>query len=318
MTDHTAAPRATATIPAGSRLLVTGPTGQVALPITLPLAEDHEVIGVARFNDPEVRARLEAAGVRCIAANLADGDFSGVPTDVDYVLNLAVVKSGRWEVDLRANAEAAGLLVQHVADHAKAVLHCSSTGVYQPAGDHLLSESDPLGDNHRAIMPTYSIAKIAAEVVVRTAARQFGVPTTIARLNVPYGDNGGWPLWHLEMILAGLPVAVHPDQPNLFNPIHETDIIGSIPALLAAASVPATVVNWGGDQQVSLEEWSTYLAALVGRDVTFDVTEHTIGGVTVDLTRFRELVGPTTVDWREGMRRMVAAQHPELPLADVG
>lgn len=311
MSDHTAA-----TLPEGSRILVTGPTGQVALPVTLALAERHEVIGVARFHDAAARHRLEEAGVVCVPANLADGDFSAVPADVDYVLNLAVVKSGRWEVDLRANAEAAGLLAQHVAGRARALLHCSSTGVYEPAGARLLRETDPLGDNHRAIMPTYSIAKIAAEAVVRTAARQFGLPTTIARLNVPYGDNGGWPLWHLEMILAGQPVAVHPDRPNLFNPIHETDIIASIPALLAAATVPATIVNWGGDQQVALEEWATHLAALVRREVTFDVTEQTIGGVTVDLTRFHELVGPTTVDWRDGMRRMVAAQHPELELAD--
>ena len=32
---------------------------------------------------------------------------------VDYVLNLAVVKSNRWEVDLAANAEAVGLLMAH-------------------------------------------------------------------------------------------------------------------------------------------------------------------------------------------------------------
>ena len=33
----------------------------------------------------------------------------------------------------------------------------------------------------------------------------------------------------------------------------------------------------------------------------------TIGGVTVDTGRMVDLVGPTTVDWRDGMRRLVAA-----------
>jgi hypothetical protein len=37
--------------------------------------------------------------------------------------------------------------------------------------------------------------------------------------------------------------------------------------------------------------------------------------VTTDNTRLHELVGETTVDWRDGMRRMVAARHPELTLA---
>jgi hypothetical protein len=26
----------------------------------------------------------------------------------------------------------------------------------------------------------------------------------------------------------------------------------------------------------------------------------------------RELIGPTAVDWRDGLRRMVEARHPEL------
>ncbi len=295
----------------GKTILVTGPTGQVATPITLALAEHNEVIGLARFNDPAARTRLEDAGVTCITTNLAAGDFSVVPTDVDYVLNLAVVKSGRWEVDLRANAEAAGLLMAHCAG-ATAFLHCSSTGVYQHAGAHLLTETDALGDNHRVIMPTYSIAKIAAEAVVRTMARQCEVPTTIARLNVPYGDNGGWPAFHLEMILAGQAIPVHPDQPNLFNPIHEDDIVAMVPRLLEVASVPATIVNWGGDEQVSLEDWIAYLGELTGRETAIEVTDTTIGGVTVDLTKMHELIGTTTVGWREGLARMVATLHPEL------
>jgi UDP-glucuronate 4-epimerase len=294
----------------GKRILITGPAGQVALPVTRALARHNEVIGLARFRDTETRAELESLGVTCIPIDLAAGSFDDVPDDVDYVLNLAVVKSNRWEVDLRGNAEAAGLLMAHCRS-ATAFLHCSSTAVYEPAGAHLQAETDPLGDNHRAMMPTYSIAKIAAEAVVRTEARQLGLPVTIARLNVPYGDNGGWPLWHLELVLADQPVAVHPDRPNLFNPIHEEDIVASIPALLSAASVPATIVNWAGDQQVSLEEWVTELGRLVGREPRFEETEHTIGGVTTDNTRRLELVGPTTVDWRDGLRRMVAAQHPE-------
>ncbi|MEZ5141219.1 MAG: NAD(P)-dependent oxidoreductase [Acidimicrobiales bacterium] len=297
----------------GARILVTGPTGMVATPVTLDLARRNEVVGIARFADAAARARLEDAGVTCIPVNLADPDLSAVPTDVDYVLNLAVVKSGRWDLDLRANAEAAGLLLAHCSS-ATAFLHCSSTGVYQPAGSHALAEGDPLGDNHRAIMPTYSIAKIAAEAVVRTLCREHGVPTTIARLNVPYGDHGGWPAFHLEMLLAGQPVPVHPDRPNLFNPIHTDDIVATLPALLAAASVPATIVNWGGDEQVALEDWVAHLAELAGVDLDPLVveTEHTIGGVTVDLTRMHELVGHTTVGWRDGFARMVAALHPEL------
>jgi UDP-glucuronate 4-epimerase len=238
----------------GARILVTGPTGQVALPLTLALAADNDVVGIARFRDAGPRSVLEDAGVTCIETNLAAGEFDDVPDDVDFVLNLAVVKSNRWEIDLAANAEATGLLMARCRN-AKAWLQCSSTGVYQPAGLHPLTETDPLGDNHRSIMETYSISKIAAETVARTGARQWNLPVTVARLNVPFGDNGGWPAFHLAMIEAGQPVPVHPERPNRFNPIHERDILRMLPRMLEIASVPATTVNWGVSEAVDLEEW---------------------------------------------------------------
>jgi nucleoside-diphosphate-sugar epimerase len=291
-----------------ARILVTGPTGQVALPLTLALAADNDVIGIARFRDASARARLEAAGVVCIETNLVAGEFDTVPDDVDYVLNLAVVKSNRWDIDLAANAEATGLLMAHCRN-AKAWLQCSSTGVYQPAGLHPLTETDSLGDNHRPIMETYSISKIAAETVARTGARQWNLPVTVARLNVPYGDNGGWPAFHLAMIEAGQPVPVHPERPNRFNPIHEHDIIRMLPRLLEIASVPATTVNWGGSEPVDLEQWCGLLGEVTGNTVSFVETEQTIGSVVIDTTRMHELVGTTEVDWRAGMRHMVEAQH---------
>jgi hypothetical protein len=95
-----------------AKILITGPTGQVALPLALALARENAVWGVARFSDPKARARLEQAGVRCVVADLGTGDLSGVPQDVDFVLNFAVVRSPTpdFDGDLRANAEAAGLL----------------------------------------------------------------------------------------------------------------------------------------------------------------------------------------------------------------
>jgi nucleoside-diphosphate-sugar epimerase len=291
-------------------IVVTGVTGQVAESVATHLAADHRVVGVARFTDAAARSRLEAAGVRCVAADLARGDLDAVPTGVDVLCNFAVVKSGRWDLDLRANAEGVGLLLAHVRPGR--FLHCSSTGVYRPAGAQVLDEAAPLGDNHAAIMPTYSIAKIAAEAVVRTMCRHLGVPTTIARLNVPYGvgpdgSPRGWPAFHLAMMEAGLPIPVHPDRPNLFDPIDLADIAASTLPLADAATVPATTVNWAGPEQVSLEAWCTRLAERCGLNAEFEETTGTIGGVTVDTTALVERCGPMRVGWREGMDRLAAA-----------
>lgn len=295
------------------KILITGPTGQVALPVALALARENEVWGVARFSDAAARERLEAAGVRCVVADIGDGDFRELPGDFDYVLNLAVSKSpdGDFDADLRANGEATGLLMSHCR-RARAFLHCSTTGVYQPAGHHLFRETDPLGDNHRVIMPTYSIAKIATEVVARTACRELRLPTTIARLCVPYGNNGGWPWYHLLMMRGGVPIPVHPDRPARYTLIHEDDIIATIPGLLRAASVPATIVNWAGQEHVGIEEWCAYLGELTGLAPRFDVTDKALDSVQVDTARLLELVGPAKVGWQEGLRRMVEARAPEL------
>src|SRR6201996_4187877 len=118
----------------GEKILITGPTGQVATPVARALAADNEVWGIARFTNAAVREDLEKAGVHCETVNLSAGDFSAIPSDFDYVLNLAVAKSGRWDKDLAANAESVGLLMSHCRG-ARAFLHCSSAAVYDPPGD---------------------------------------------------------------------------------------------------------------------------------------------------------------------------------------
>lgn len=288
-----------------SRIVVAGCTGQVGKPVAKALAaQGNEVHGLARFKDPATREEMEAAGVICHAVDMIDPDFSDVPGDVDALINLAVTKTGRWDKDLAANADAAGLLMAHCRS-ADRVLHCSSTAVYAPTGGEPMREDSPLGrDHHQHMMPTYSTAKTAAESVVSFAAKAFSLPTTIARLCVPYGDEGGWPMFHLLMAKGGQPIPVHVDG-SRYNVIHHDDIIAQIPALLDAASTPATVLNWGGDEVVSVEEWTRYMCDVVGApEPSFAPTEATIPSAVVDTATSRTLLGPCTVDWHDGFRRL--------------
>ncbi|MGH9080534.1 MAG: NAD-dependent epimerase/dehydratase family protein [Acidimicrobiales bacterium] len=297
----------------GKTIVVTGVTGQVAEPVAVALAVRNQVVGAARFRDAAARQRLEQAGVRCAAIDLATGDVGALPADADYVINFAVSKTNQWDLDLQANCGGLASLMEHHRE-ARAFLHCSTTGVYRPMGHHVFAEDDELGDNHGVwpFLRTYSICKIAAEGTARWAAMRFGLPTSVARLSVPYGDRGGWPAIHLEMMLNGNEIPVHLDAPSVYHPIHEDDISAMIPALLGAASTPATTVNWGGDQAASIEEWCAFLSEVTGAPARFAPTEDTIDSVQIDLTRMHRLVGTTAVGWREGMRRMVAARHPEL------
>lgn len=297
---------------AGSRILVTGPTGQVARPVVEALAAIADVTALARFSDDRVRRDIEGLGVKTLAADLADADsLKACPDAFDYVLNFAVVKTGNFDYDLAANAEGVGNLMLQCRS-AKAFLHFSSTAVYQYAGSEPRQESDPLGDNHRSMFPTYSISKIAAETVCRFTAHQFGIPTTIARLSVPYGDNGGWPYFHLLMMKEGMAIDVHPDRPNSYNLLHSSDYIEKIPYLLGAATPQVTTTNFGGSTAVSIEEWCDYLTELTGFQPTYRESPSAFGSLSIDTTLMHRLIGPTQKDWKQGVKEMVAALSPEL------
>jgi len=228
-------------------------------------------------------------------------------------LNFAVVRDvgNDFDTELTSNAEAVGLLMQHCRA-ARAFLHVSSCAVYHPAGHEVLTEKSPLGDNHRTMFATYSVGKNAQEAVVRFCARAFQIPTIICRLNVPYGNNGGWPYYHMLMMEHGVPIPVNTDAPSTYTLIHEDDIIGSIPPLLAAANVPAEIVNWSGQDHVSIEEWCGYIAELTGLEPKFQYTPDTLPSVMSSNAKLQRLSGPTQVKWKDGIRRMVETMRPDL------
>ena len=294
------------------KILITGPTGQVALPVVEHYAKIADVYALARFRKPEDRAQIESLGAKVLQADLADASsLDVVPEGFDYVLNFAVVKSGDFEYDLAANAEGVGNLMIRCRT-AKAFLHFSSTAVYEYCGQEPRAENAPLGDNHRVMFPTYSISKIAAETVCRFVAHQQKIPTTIARLSVPYGDNGGWMYFHMLMMQQGIAIDLHPDKPNYYNPLHSDDYIEKIPYLLTAASTDVTTVNFGGSQKVSIEEWCAYITELTGFEPNFQDNAKAFGSLCIDLEKMHGLIGETKVDWRHGIRRQLENLAPDL------
>lgn len=63
-----------------------------------------------------------------------------------------------------------------------------------------------------------------------------------------------------------------------------------------------------------MEEWDGYVGELTGLDPTFVQSEAAIEGVRCDTSLLAELLGDvpiTTVEWRDGIRRMVETKAPE-------
>jgi nucleoside-diphosphate-sugar epimerase len=299
----------------GKKILVSGAGGQIALPLCEYLAPHNEVWGIARFSEQATRERLEKAGVTTRVVDLGRPDFSEVPEDFDYLLHLAAFlgPGTDYETALGINADGTGALLAHCR-HAAAALVMGTGSVYDPNPDpwHLYTETDPLGDGHLPSVPTYSISKIAEEAVARTCARLSNLPIVIARMNVAYGANGGLAIFHLDSVVTDRPIAVRWD-PAPYSPIFQDDINEQVEPILAAASVPATIVNWGGDEVVTVQEWSHYFGELTGRTPRFDLgpSPGTHRGVALDVSRRLALTGPCRTSWRQGMKAAYELRYPD-------
>jgi nucleoside-diphosphate-sugar epimerase len=301
------------------RILLTGLTGQVGGTFADALAPHNQVWGLARFSRPGSREHADARGVRTIVGDLAADELEGIPDGLDLVIHLAAnTKPGTAEVAMTQNAEATGFLMRRCRT-AKAFVYVSNNSLYADHPDpmHAYVETDHVG-GHSPHSANYGPSKLAGEGVVRFLCRLYGTPTLIARLNVSYGsvyDDGGLPGVLLESLIAGRPIRLARSRTTTMSPISETDMLDHLEAFIRAASVPATIVNWGGDEPVAIEEMARYMAGLIGVEPRFEFTdEGVIPNRITDPTFGRSIGMEWKVPWRDGIRRMIAARHPELVL----
>lgn len=299
----------------GKKILITGGTGQAARPVAEALAADNDVWCLGRFQTPGVEDALRALGITTHHWDMGQDPLDGLPEDFTHVMHSAVHRGldGDFDTAVEVNSVAVGRLMTHCRG-AEAFLHVSTGALYKRQTlDHQYTESDPL-DGVADWLPTYPVAKIAAEGVARALSRILALPTVIARLNISYGpaSYGGVPIIYFKKMLAGEPIPVPVQGQNWTSPIHTDDLARQVPLLWEAATVPATVVNWGGDEPVGITDCVRYMSELTGIEAKLVETEITRETYAFDSTKRRALVGDCTVDWRQGIRRTLQDHFPEL------
>jgi nucleoside-diphosphate-sugar epimerase len=292
------------------KILVTGGTGQVLGPATQALARDHEVWCLGRFGDTAARAELETLGIRTHRWEIGT-PIDGLPSDFTHVVHSAWLREDHdFDVAIGANCAGVATLMTHCRQ-AEAFVLVSTFGVYQRlAPDHLHAETDPLrGDT--PWRPAYGASKIAAEGTARALAQVLGLPTTIARMNCACGPMGwgGIPVYYCKLLLDGEPIPVPPGG-GYMSLIHTDDVARQLPLLWAAASVPATVVNWAGDETTTALEVLEHLERLTGRHGRTVEEPVARGPFASDNSRRRGLIGGCEVDWRTAVTRAVSAHFP--------
>jgi UDP-glucuronate 4-epimerase len=303
----------------GKKILITGATGQVARPVAEALAKDNEVWCVGRFGDATAGRELRSHGIQTWRWDMGTESPDGLPDDFTYVMHSAFDRGNGsdFEATVDINCGAIGRLMMHCR-RAEAFLFVSTGAVYAYQGlDHRYTETDALG-GQALWFPTYPVAKLASEGAVRALARALSLPTTIARLNVAYGPygHGGVPILFLQRILAGQPIEIPRVGQNWCNPIHTDDIARQVPLLWSVATVPARVVNWGGDDVVGVTDMMDYLAQLSRTVATYIQKDETRETHAFDNTLRKSLIGDCAVGWQDGLRRTLEIHLPSLVSTD--
>ena len=312
----------------GEKILITGVTGVVGQHLAHFLAPHNEVWGVARFTEDVHREReafntvaapsrrgmatrqsLESGGIKTRSIDLGMGDFEGLPDDFTYLLHLAWMRADLAHLQdaIRTNVEGPGLLLQHCRK-AKAALVMSGMGVYSGNDDpwHAYSENDPIGRGATAYAPTSPASKLGIEAVARFCARAFDLPIVITRLNTFMGTPASFPGAHIAAVLAGETMTA-PSDPNPHSPIHVDDMASQLEALLDAASTPATITNWCGDEAVTAQEWMTMASDWSGKQGKISTVEPAPGspaGTLADPTKRRSITGPCRTNFKVAFRQL--------------
>jgi nucleoside-diphosphate-sugar epimerase len=286
----------------GRRVLVTGASGLVALPVAVALAKTNEVYALARFSNPEQKRLLDAAGTRTIAFDLAELDLSPLPRSVDVVINYGVLPPNNKE-HYEVNAGAVGRLARRYRD-CEAFVHGSTGSLYQYQGERPLREDDPYG-LHSSAEP-YAASKIAAEFLLKRLSEDYRMPTVMVRIFSFYGPRGGGVTQRIDQIAQGRPVSVYPGVRNVYTPLFEDDYVEKTIAAVAIAKTPAEIVNVGGTEAVTTQEYCDMAGEFLGKKPIF-VENSRAWPIWADTTKMVQLLGPSRVSMREGVRRVIEA-----------
>lgn len=286
------------------KILVTGVTGMAPMPVAEHLAPHNEVWGISRFTNSERRRRLENKGIKTFAIDLGSGDLSALPKDFTHLLLCAHTRlgSGEFHQAVEVNAISAGRVMQHCSQ-AEAAIVFSSGSIYSINNRdeyYPFKEGDDIGRAFPPWAPTSPLSKASLEAVARFCAEGFNLPTTIVRLNIVYGAGYGMPFMDADAVFEGREIACFAD-PYPANVIHSDDMCDQIEAMFDAASIPALIVNWCGDDVVTRRAWIDRAAQLSGKDarVKFLPTPETPGGSVLDATLRRSITGPCKVRFWE-------------------
>ena len=292
----------------GRKVLVTGASGLVAFPVAAELAKANEVYALARWSDSEQKRKLEATGAQVISFDLANEDLSSLPKSVDVVINYAVLPPNFGNLAYDVNIGATGRLARRYRD-CEAFVHGSTGSLYEYQGERPLREDDPYGLHSAG--ENYAASKIGAEYLLKHISVDYNLPVVMVRIFSFYGPRGGGVTQRVDQVAKGLPVSVYPGVRNVHTPLYEDDYVEKTIAAAGIARVGCEIINVGGSESVTTQEYCQIAGEIVGKEPIF-VENGRSWPIWADTTKMERLLGPSKVSVREGIRRVLESTDQRL------
>ena len=245
-------------------IMVLGVAGKVGptLAMMAKRAAPHKrVIGVARFSDPDVKRRLEVAGVETITCDLLDRDAVAALPRVPNVIYMAGKKFGTvggepftWAMNAVVPAYVGETFAgtRFVAFSTLCVYPFSP--VDGPGATPENTAPTPLGE--------YANSCVARERVFQFFSHKTNSPGRLARLNYAIDCRYGVLMDVAQHVYQGTPIDL---RTGVANCIWQGDAISHILRCLAHGAVPAHPINIGAPATTSIRQAAIRFGEIFGK-----------------------------------------------------
>ncbi|MGE0310977.1 MAG: NAD-dependent epimerase/dehydratase family protein [Lautropia sp.] len=252
---------------------VGGKMGPTLARMAARAAPDKRVIGIARFSDPALRARLEAQRVECIAADLLDADaLRRLPTATDGVKNVVFMAGHKFGAADNASLTwmmNVGVPMQVASHWRNSRIVAFSTACVYPFVD---VDGPGAGESMPTLPPPgdYASSCVGRERMFEYGSRAWGTPGRTVRLS--YAIDMRYGVLHdvARAVRDGTPLDLSMGYADV---IWQGDANEQALRSLARCTTPTSPINVSGPSHTSIRWLAGEFGKRFGREPVLTGTE---------------------------------------------